>query len=109
MYTWLSTGVVMLAKMGGQVMVAQSIGQRKKERAIAFGRGAMQMTLILSILYGLVTVTFAAPLIGFFHLNSAEIANISEDCLRFDYFPLLRSDHYRIVHSGRKQPYAFHC
>lgn len=29
MYTWLSTGVVMLAKMGGQVMVAQSIGQRK--------------------------------------------------------------------------------
>ena len=74
MYTWLSTGVVMLAKMGGQVMVAQSIGQRKKERAIAFGRGAMQMTLILSILYGLVTVTFAAPLIGFFHLNSAEIA-----------------------------------
>lgn len=30
MYTWLSTGVVMLAKMGGQVMVAQSIGQRKR-------------------------------------------------------------------------------
>lgn len=82
MYTWLSTGVVMLAKMGGQVMVAQSIGQRKKERAIAFGRGAMQMTLILSILYGLVTVTFAAPLIGFFHLNSAEIAREAQIYLR---------------------------
>ena len=82
MYTWLSTGVVMLAKMGGQVMVAQSIGQRKKERAIAFGRGAMQMTLILSILYGLVTVTFAAPLIGFFHLNSAEIAKEAQIYLR---------------------------
>ena len=82
MYTWLSTGVVMMAKMGGQVMVAQSIGQGKRERAVAFGRGAMQMTLLLSILYGLVTVVFAKPLIGFFHLNSAQVAREAAVYLR---------------------------
>lgn len=71
MYTWLSTGVVMLARMGGQVLVAQAMGRGKQERAVAFGRGALQMTFLLAILYGLGTVLLAKPLIEFFHLNSA--------------------------------------
>lgn len=82
MYTWLSSGVVMLAKMGGQVMAAQSIGQGKKERAVAFGRGAIQMTLILALFYGLVTVIFSKPLIDFFHLNSSKTAQDAQIYLR---------------------------
>ena len=58
MYTWLSTGVVMLARMGGQVLVAQAMGRGKQERAVAFGRGALQMTFLLAILYGLGTVSY---------------------------------------------------
>ena len=71
MYTWLSTGVVMLAKMGGQVLAAQSLGMGKRERAVASGRAALQMTLFLAVAYGLFTVSLARPLIGFFGLNSA--------------------------------------
>mgnify|MGYP000308504322 FL=1 len=45
MYTWLSNGPVMLAKMGGQVKVAHSLGEGRSERAAQFGKGALQLTV----------------------------------------------------------------
>lgn len=72
MYTWFSTGVAALAKMGGQVQVAQAIGGGKQEKAAAYGRGALQMALMLALAYGMFTNLFAESLIGFFHLNSAD-------------------------------------
>ena len=36
MYTWLSTGVVTLARMGGQVKVAQLLGTGNKKEAARF-------------------------------------------------------------------------
>lgn len=73
MYTWLSIGVVMLAKMGGQVKVAHSLGEGRKERAAQFGKGALQLTVFLAVLYGIIMNVFAHPLIGFFGLTTPEI------------------------------------
>ncbi len=73
MYTWLSTGVVMLAKMGGQVKVAHSLGEGRKERAAQYGRGALQLAVILAVIYGIVMNVFAYPLIGFFGLEDPKI------------------------------------
>lgn len=71
MYTWLSNGVVALAKMGGQVKVAQTYGEGNMDEAVQFGKGAIQMAIVLALVYGLLTNIFAWPLIGFFHLNTA--------------------------------------
>ena len=73
MYTWLSTGVVMLAKMGGQVKVAHSLGEGRKERAAQYGRGALQLAVLLAVIYGIVMNVFAHPLIGFFGLEDPKI------------------------------------
>ena len=47
MYTWLSAGVVTLAKMGGQVKVAQSLEEGNKGEAARYGGAAIQMTMAL--------------------------------------------------------------
>ena len=58
MYTWLSNGPVMLAKMGGQVKVAHSLGEGRSERAAQFGKGALQLTVFLAVLYGLIIFSY---------------------------------------------------
>lgn len=73
MYTWLSTGVVTMARMGGQVKAAHAYGERNKREAIQYGKGAMQLAIVLAVAFGLLTNIFAHPLIGFFHLNSPEV------------------------------------
>lgn len=69
MYVWLSQGVVALAKMGGQVKVAHSLGEGKKEKAAIYASGAIQMGLFFALLYGALTFFGARTLIDFFGLN----------------------------------------
>ena len=71
MYTWLSSGVAALARMGGQVRSAHAYGEGNRREAVQYGKGALQLALVLAAAYGIITNLFAGPLIGFFHLNSS--------------------------------------
>lgn len=73
MYTWLSSGVVTMARMGGQVKAAHAYGEGNRREAIQYGKGALQLALGLALAFGIITNLFAGPLIGFFHLNSSLI------------------------------------
>lgn len=73
MYTWLSSGLVTIAKMGGQIKAAHSIGEGKLEEAGTYGAGAIQLTLLLAAAFGGIVNIFAGPLIGFFGLSSPKI------------------------------------
>ncbi len=73
MYNWLSTGVVTLARMGGQVKAAHAYGEGSREEAVRYGRGALQLTIALALGFGFLTAVFAGPLIGFFRLNSVRV------------------------------------
>ncbi len=77
MYTWLSGGIVTLARMGAQIKVAHSLGKRQPMEAAEYAQGGIQMTLLLALLFGLVTNLFAGPLIGFFGLSSQVIIDNS--------------------------------
>ena len=70
MYTWLSSGVATLARMGGQVKSAHAYGEGNRKEAVQYGKGALQLALVLAAVYGIITNLFAGPLIDFFHLNS---------------------------------------
>lgn len=82
MYVWLSQGVVALAKMGGQVKVAHSLGRGDKEDAAVYASGALQMGLLFAFLYGAGTFFGAEPLIGFFGLNDASIVHNAQVYLK---------------------------
>ena len=82
MYTWFSSGIVMLAKMGGQVKVAHSLGKQQREEARVYGRGALQLTVLLALAFALIVNLCADPLIGFFRLESAGTAQAAKVYLR---------------------------
>lgn len=82
MYTWLSSGVAALARMGGQVKAAHAYGAGDQKEAVQYGKGALQIAVMLALAFGLLVNLFTRPLIGFFHLNSSEVIHNAEIYLR---------------------------
>ncbi len=82
MYTWLSSGIVTLARMGGQIKVAHSLGEGEIKEAVEYGRGAVQLTLLLALAFALVVNLFTGRLIGFFGLSSEKIVGDAQIYLR---------------------------
>lgn len=73
MYVWLSQGVVAMARMGGQVKVAHSLGRKEPEEAGKYVTAALQMGMVFAILFGVVCYFGSSLLIGFFGLNHESI------------------------------------
>lgn len=73
MYMWLSNGLATLAKMGGQVKVGHALGAKQSEEAVSFAQSSIQLGIFFGVLFGLITILFASPLIGFFKLNSPRV------------------------------------
>lgn len=73
MYLWLSNGFSALARMGGQVLVAQSLGADRQERAAEYAGASLRMGILFGVIYGIISVLANGPLIGFFRLNSQEV------------------------------------
>lgn len=73
MYMWFANGIATLSRIGGQVKVGHSIGEGKVALAACYAKNALQLTMFLGVLYGLLTVLLNRPLIGFFRLTSPEV------------------------------------
>lgn len=73
MYMWLSNGLSALSKMGGQVHTGHALGAGCPGNASKYAANALQLTIILGLLFGVICVVFSAPLIGFFKLNSPQV------------------------------------
>lgn len=72
MFTWLSQGLASMARMGGQVHVAQCLGRGDHDRAHRYAQTAIQLSTLMGLLYALVCVAFVHPLVNFFQLSDAE-------------------------------------
>lgn len=72
MYVWLSQGLCSLARMGGQVNVAQSCGRNDTRSAIDYAAASIQLTCIFAFLFSAVCLLFTGPLLAFFHLEDAQ-------------------------------------
>lgn len=73
MYMWLSSGLVTIARMGGQIKAAHAIGEGNKEAAGLYADGALQLTVLLAVLFAFLINCFARELIGFLGLSSPKI------------------------------------
>ena len=72
MYTWLSQGLASMARMGGQVQVAQHIGKGNRDEANKYAQTAVQLATLMGLAYAAIVLLFLHQLIGFFQLNDAE-------------------------------------
>ena len=82
MYVWLSQGLSSLARMGGQVNMAHSLGRGDQKTAAGFAQAALQLTILFSLLVTLISMLFTNPLLQFFALNDTETYNSARIYMR---------------------------
>ena len=78
MFTWFSQGVSSLARMGGQVKVAHSLGRGDQKEAGKYAQGALQLGILFAVIFGVISVVFRRPLIGFFNMQDRQIVRDAE-------------------------------
>lgn len=72
MFTWLSQGLASMARMGGQVQVAQCIGRGEKEKAHGFAQAAVQLAVFMGMAYAVLSMIFTKQMVDFFQLTDPE-------------------------------------
>ena len=72
MFTWLSQGLAAMARMGGQVQVAQCIGRGERDRAHRFAQAAVQLATLMGMAYAVISLLFTRQMVGFFQLTDPE-------------------------------------
>ena len=72
MFTWLSQGLAAMARMGGQVQVAQCIGRGESDRAHGFAQAAVQLATLMGMAYAVISLVFTRQMVAFFQLTDPE-------------------------------------
>ena len=72
MFTWLSQGLAAMARMGGQVQVAQCIGRGERDSAHGFAQAAVQLATLMGMAYAVISLLFTRPMVAFFQLTDPE-------------------------------------
>ena len=72
MFTWLSQGLAAMARMGGQVQVAQCIGRGERDRAHGFAQAAVQLATLMGMAYAVISLLFTRQMVAFFQLTDLE-------------------------------------
>ena len=72
MFTWFSQGLAAMARMGGQVQVAQCIGRGESDRAHGFAQAAVQLATLMGMAYAVISLVFTRQMVAFFQLTDPE-------------------------------------
>ena len=72
-YLWISESITMIARMGGQVKVAHSIGGGNQEDASRYAAESFHLGILLAALFALLVIVFHHGLVGFFRLGDAQV------------------------------------
>lgn len=77
-YMWLSSGLMLLGRMGAEIGVSQALGRRDVEDARRYARGALYIAAALGLVFAAILILFRRPLVGFFNLKEAHVAADAE-------------------------------
>lgn len=80
-FPWLAMAFVMISKIGGEIKVAQSIGENSINKTKSYIKAAIEINIILSILYTIFLIVFNKNLIAFFNLGDESVINMSRTYL----------------------------
>lgn len=72
-FTWLANAFILIPKIGAEIGVAQSTGQKDKEEIQKYVKHSIQMGVLLALVYALAMIIFREGLINFFNLGDEEI------------------------------------
>ena len=72
MYVWLSQGLCTLARMGGQVPMAQELGRKNIETAKKYALTSLFTATFFGIIFGAISLLFTNPMVSFFALDTPQ-------------------------------------
>ena len=81
-YPWLAMAFVAISRIGGEVKVSQSIGRNDKDEAKSYIKAAIEINIMLAIMYSLILLIFTKQLVGLFRLGDANVIKMSEDFIK---------------------------
>ena len=81
LYMWLSMAFMMFGRMGSEIGVSQNIGKGDKDKALAFSQNSMLTGVVFGIALMLVYTLGRGPLVGFFGIKEAHVAQDARDYL----------------------------
>ncbi|MDD2799230.1 MAG: MATE family efflux transporter [Bacteroidales bacterium] len=70
-FSWMSTGIAYVTKIGVEVTVSQSLGGGYVKRARMFASHAVSLAFLIALFFLILTQIFADSMIGFFGLDAA--------------------------------------
>lgn len=91
LFLWFGEGVLMLARVGGQVYTGQALGRKDLREARAWVKASCQYTFLISALLCLFFFLFAPQLIGFFQISEVDTFQQGVTYLRLMAFGLFFS------------------
>ncbi len=80
-YPWLAMAFIMFSKIGGEVKVAQSMGEKNEKEVKSYIKSSIELNVFLSVTYSLILILFNKGLIGIFNLGDAEVISMSRQYL----------------------------
>ena len=80
-YPWLAMAFVMFSKIGGEVKVAQSMGEKNIKEVKSYIKSSIELNVFLSLTYSLILILFNKQLIDIFNLGNAEVISMSRQYL----------------------------
>lgn len=76
-YPWLAMAFIVISRVGGEVKVAQSIGENNTKTTKEYIKSSIEINIILAIIYTIALLIFNDELIGFFKLGDSEVISMS--------------------------------
>lgn len=80
-YPWLAMAFIMISRVGGEVKVAQSIGENNNNKTKYYIKSALEINIVLSIIYSIVIILLNKSLINIFDLGDANVIEMSRQYL----------------------------
>lgn len=81
MMLWLSEGLLLFSRVGGQVFTATNIGANNRDSARRYAAASLELAIILASTFALLMISFRTQLIGFFNFNNAQTIALAKDYL----------------------------
>ena len=80
-YPWLAMAFIMISRVGGEIKVSQSVGEKNEKDTKYYIKSAIEINMILSFLYSLTLIFFRGPLVAFFKLGDIDVISMSKQYL----------------------------
>ncbi len=82
MFMWFSNGLATIAKMGGQIKVAQALGADDRNQARQYASASFQTAIVFALGFGVLSLLFGREMIAFFQLHDPVIIQDGDAYLR---------------------------